>query len=196
MEADPLLGNFSGKTYIPTKGGKWVSERMGDENAIGASKFYRVRCFRDIGGFVAQVCWDGIDGHRCRMLGWKAMSEDSEDLRMQHYRPQGSSQQSVWVGRKRWGRGKYFMGSSLPFVMAVSGFRMLERPFVQGGCGILMGYLEAWRDKHPRYGDRAYLKHLRHYELTSLLLGKRKTMERFHAKLDARVANSPGRVVQ
>lgn len=196
MESDPLLGNFSGKTYIPTKSGKWVSERMGDENAIGASKFYRVRCFRDIGGFVAQVCWDGIDGHRCRMLGWKAMSEDSVDLRMHHYRPQGSSQQSVWVGRKRWGRGKYFMGSSLIFVIAVAGFRMLERPYVKGGCGILLGYIQAWRDKHPRYGDRTYLKHLRRYELTSLLLGKRKTMERFHAKLDARSDKARGRVMQ
>jgi hypothetical protein len=37
---------------------------------------------------------------------------------------------------------------------------------------------------------------LRNYELTSLLLGKRKAMERFHAKLDARGAQNPGRVMQ
>jgi glycosyltransferase involved in cell wall biosynthesis len=185
MEADPRLGNFSGKTYIPTKGGKWVSERMGDENAIGASKFYRIECFRQIGGFVAQTCWDGIDGHRCRMLGWKAMSIDHQDLRMRHYRPQGSSQQSIWVGRKRWGRGKYFMGSSPFYVLAVAGFRMLERPFVLGGLGILAGYVEAWRDEMPRYGDRSYLKHLRRYEMASLVFGKRRTMERFHARLDS-----------
>lgn len=185
MESDPRLGNFSGKTYIPVKGNKWVSERMGDENAIGASKFYRVECFQQIGGFVAQVCWDGIDGHRCRMFGWKAMSLDEEGLRIRHYRPQGSSHQSVWVGRKRWGRGKYFMGSSPLYVMAVSAFRMLERPFLIGGLGILIGYIEAWRDELPRYGDSEYLRHLRRYELTSLLIGKRRTMSRFHARLDS-----------
>ena len=184
MESDHLLGNFSGKTYIPTGSGKWVSERMGDENAIGASKFYRVECFQDIGGFVAQACWDGIDGHMCRMKGWKAMSLDRPELRMKHYRPQGSSQQSVWVGRKRWGRGKYFMGSSLPYVIAVSCYRMLERPFVKGGLGILVGYLQAWRGEHERFGDRAYLKHLHRYEMRSLLFGKRRTMERFHQQIE------------
>ncbi len=184
MESDPLLGNFSGKTYINPSGDRWVSERMGDENAIGASKFYRVQCFADIGGFVAQACWDGIDGHMCRMKGWKAMSLDRPELCMRHYRPQGSSQQSVWVGRKRWGRGKYFMGSSLPYVLAVSCYRMLERPFVKGGIGILVGYIQAWRGEHERFGDHAYLKHLHRYELSSLFLGKRRTMERYHKRLE------------
>lgn len=185
MESDPRLGNFSGKTYIPTASGKWVSERMGDENAIGASKFYRVACFRDIGGFVAQACWDGIDGHMCRMKGWKALSLDQEDLRMKHYRPQGSSQQSVWVGRKRWGRGKFFMGSSLVYIVAVAGYRMLERPFVLGGLGVFCGYVEAKLRGHERFGDRSYLRHLHRYEMRSLLTGKRKTMQRYHAKIDA-----------
>lgn len=184
MEADPLLGNFSGKTYIPTSSGKWVSERMGDENAIGASKFYRVDCFRDINGFVAQACWDGIDGHTCRMKGWKAMSLDKPELRMNHYRPQGSSQQSVWVGRKRWGRGKYFMGSSLSYVLAVSVYRMLERPFIVGGLGIFTGYIQAWFGEQNRYGDRAYLKHLRAYERSSLLFGKRRTMLKYHQRIE------------
>lgn len=184
MESDPLLGNFSGKTYIPTSSGKWVSERMGDENAIGASKFYRVQCFKEINGFVPQACWDGIDGHMCRMKGWKAMSLDRPELRMQHYRPQGSSQQNVWVGRKRWGRGKYFMGSSLPYVIAVSCYRMLERPFVKGGLGILVGYLQAWKGEHERFGDHAYLKHLHRYEMSSLFLGKRRTMVRYHKRLE------------
>ena len=188
MESDPLLGNFSGKTYIPTSSGKWVSERMGDENAIGASKFYRVECFKDINGFVPQACWDGIDGHMCRIKGWKAMSLDRPELRMQHYRPQGSSQQNVWVGRKRWGRGKYFMGSSLPYVIAVSCYRMLERPFVKGGLGILVGYLQAWKSEHERFGDRVYLKHLHRYEMSSLFFGKRRTMDRFHKRLEERDA--------
>ena len=185
MEADPLLGNFSGKTYINPSGEKWVSERMGDENAIGPTKFYRRACFQEIGGFVKQVCWDGIDGHTCRMKGWKAMSRDEPGLQMKHYRPQGSSQQSIWVGRKRWGRGKYFMGSSLLYVLAVSAYRMLERPFVIGGFGIFVGYIQAWLGEHERYGDTEYLRHLRRYELRSLFFGKRRTMHAYHQRIEA-----------
>jgi cellulose synthase/poly-beta-1,6-N-acetylglucosamine synthase-like glycosyltransferase len=184
MEADSLLGNFSGKTYIQTASGAWVSERMGDENAIGASKFYRVECFREIGGFVPEACWDGIDGHMCRMMGWKAMSLDRPELRLRHYRPQGSSQQSVWVGRKRWGRGKYFMGSSLTYVAVVSLYRMLERPFIIGGLGIMTGYLQARWSRHERFGNEAYLQHLRRCEMMSLLLGKHRTMRRYHQRIE------------
>lgn len=184
MEADSLLGNFSGKTYIRTSAGEWVSERMGDENAIGASKFYRVKCFREIGGFVSEACWDGIDGHMCRMMGWKAMSLDRPELRLLHYRPQGSSQQNVWVGRKRWGRGKYFMGSSLLYVAVVSLYRMLERPFVIGGLGIMMGYLQARWDRYERFDNAAYLKHLRRYEMMSLLFGKHRTMRMYHKRIE------------
>lgn len=185
MDADPLLGNFSGKTYINPSGEKWVSERMGDENAIGPTKFYRRACFQEIGGFVKQVCWDGIDGHMCRMKGWKAMSSDDEEIRVKHYRPHGSSQQSIWVGRQRWGRGKYFMGSSFLYMMGVAAYRSIEHPFVIGSLGLLVGYTRAWLGGHERMQDKQYLQHLRRYELRSLFFGKRRTMHAYHQRIEA-----------
>lgn len=190
MEADSLLGNLSGKTYIRTKNNKLVSERMGDENAIGAMKFYRVACFKDIGGFVRQVCWDGIDGHMCRLKGWIASSIDEEELRVIHLRPQGSSQKSVWTGRMRWGRGKYFMGSSLAYIIAVSMYRAFERPFVLGGIGILIGYLSAFVRRQPRFEDREYRRFFRRYELKSLLIGKHRTLTVYDRRIRKHRASS------
>ena len=63
---------------------------------------------------------------------------------------------------------------------------MLERPFVKGGVGILVGYLQAWKGEHERYGNRDYLKHLHRYEMSSLIFGKRRTMEKFHKRLEER----------
>lgn len=183
MEADPLLGNFSGKTYINPSGDRWVSERMGDENAIGPTKFYRRECFQEIGGFVPAASWDGIDGHYCRMRGWIAMSTDDPELVVRHFRPQGSSQRGIWTGRKRWGRGKYFMGSSLPYVLAVSVYRSLEYPFFIGGLGIFTGYLQAQLTRKPRYADSVYLRFFRKYELECLLRGKRKTLDRYNVRI-------------
>jgi len=186
MEADPLIGNLSGKTYVNPSGTKWVVERMGNENAIGAAKFYRRECYIDIGGFVPQASWDGIDGHQCRMKGWIAGSIDRPEVRLEHYRPQGSSQRGIWTGRKRWGRGKYFMGSSLVYVAAVSVYRAMEYPYVLGGLGILIGYIEAALSRTPRYGDKAYLKYFRRYELESLIRGKRRTLEKYNAMIRAK----------
>jgi len=190
MEQDPLIGNLSGKTYIRRPGGKWISERMGDENAIGPTKFYRRECFLDIGGFVKQISWDGIDGHKCRMKGWIAGSTDEEELCVKHYRPQGSSQKNIWVGRVRWGRGKYFMGSSFIYVLAASVYRIFEYPYVIGAVGILFGYLSASLKKEKRYDDPEYLKFFRRYELESLLKGKKKNLTKYNKKIRALAAQN------
>jgi len=178
MEREPLQGNFSGKLYVRVEGGREVNERTGDENAIGPAKFYRVACFKAIGGFVRQVSWDGIDGHLCRMNGWIAESRDEPELRIIHRRLMGSSQENVWIGRLRWGRGKYFMGSAWYYVWAVSFYRMFERPFIVGGLGILLGYYRALHAGMDQYDNPDFRRYLRRYELSSLILGKRRTFER------------------
>lgn len=182
FEDDPWLGTLSGKLFL-RYGDKLVEERCGDENSVGPSKFYRTVCFNDIGGFVRQVSWDGIDGHVCRLKGWVARSKDEPDLRIIHLRRMGSSQMSFWTGRLRWGRGKYYMGSSLPYVLAASVYRLFERPFVISGVGIFCGYIQAMLRREPRYDDPKYLAHLHRYEWRSLTGGKRRTMEKYHEEV-------------
>jgi biofilm PGA synthesis N-glycosyltransferase PgaC len=183
METSPRLANFSGKAYLREKDGRLTSERLGDENAVGQIKFYRVTAFKEIGGFVRQVSWDGIDGHMCRMNGWIARSEDRPELRFIHLRQMGSSQHSLWVGRLRWGFGKYFMGSAIYYVAAVAVYRMLEKPYVIGGWGILWGYLKAMTARAPRFDNEEFRRFLRRFELQSLLFGKRRTVNRYHKKI-------------
>ena len=92
------------------------------------TKFYRMRCFREIGGFVHQVMWDGIDGHRCRQLGWIAVSWDEPELRFVHLRPMGTSHKNWWTGRMRWGFGQYFMGTPPVYYLAVAVYRSTSPP--------------------------------------------------------------------
>ncbi len=183
MEADPLLGNLSGKLFERQPDGSVEELVVGDENALGAAKFYRVSCFEQIGGFVTGLCWDGIDGHQCRLHGWIAQSVDDPEMRIMHLRPMGSSDRGLWVGRQRWGRGKYFMGSAWYFVAAVAAYRMLDRPYGVGGIGIALGYLRAWLERMPRYESPGFRAHLRRYELDSLVRGKRRTLDRFDARI-------------
>src|SRR4051812_47258893 len=53
MEANPRIGASSGKPYY-TRDGQLVSEKCGDETAVGMCKFYRTECFKQIGGFVRE----------------------------------------------------------------------------------------------------------------------------------------------
>ena len=173
MDADPALGNLSGKLFERRPDGSLFEERTGDENAVGPVKFYRVKCFLDIGGFVREVGWDGIDGHICRLNGWIASSRDDPELRIIHLRPMGSSQQNIYVGRVRWGRGKYFMGSAWYYVFAAALYRSIEPPYVLGGLGILWGYFKALFTGHHRYENPEYRRYLRRFERAQLFRGKR-----------------------
>lgn len=179
MEAEPRLGTCSGKAYFPGPSntaadfsGELISEKIGDEVSVGASKFYRVSCFRQIGGFVRQVMWDGIDCHRCRLLGWIACSWDDPELRFIHLRPMGSSHKGMWTGRMRWGAGQYFMGTSPIYMAASAAYRMSRPPLLVGGLGMMWGYVWAWLKRQPRYGEPEFRAFLRSYQLRSLISGK------------------------
>ena len=186
MESNPRLGNFSGKVYLRLPNGRLVYERMGDENAIGAAKFYRRQCFQEIDGFVPHPGWDGIDGHMCRMRGWIARSRNEADLRIVHRRLMGSSAGSIWAGRKRWGALKWFQGSALYYVLGVFVYRLVERPFVVGALGILVGYLGAMLRRDPQFEVPGFRKTLRDFERRSLFQGKDAAIRSFESQSDDR----------
>jgi len=164
---DPSLGTLSGKTSIPVNG-RFVRERTGDEFSHGVAKLYRRECFEAIGGFVREVMWDGIDCHRCRMLGWKAESVDDPALAIRHLRQMGSSFKSVYHGRVRWGRGQYFMGTHPLYMLGISIYRMFERPWVAGGACLLGGYIGAAIRRAPRYEAPGFRTHLRRWQIAEL----------------------------
>jgi len=183
MNGNPRLGNCSGKPYYIDKvTGEFVSEGCGDENAIGASKFYRRECFEEIGGFVRQVMWDGIDGHRCRQLGWLAMSWDEPDIRFTHLRPMGSSQQNIITGRIRHGFGQYFMGTGLVYMLVSGFYRMTRPPVFFGGLAMLWGYLKSWLTRVPRFEDAELSAFIRKYQWACLLKGKVKATAELNDK--------------
>ena len=174
MEGNPRLGTTSGKPwFVHPQSGALVPEVCGDEMSVGMTKFYRVACFKEIGGFVRQVMWDGIDCHRCRMLGWIAESVDLEPIRFVHLRPQGASHKGIWTGRLRVGFGQYFMGTSPFYYLAVVIYRVPTYPTLIGSVAMLWGYLRSWLKGLPRYDDLEFRRFLRSYQHTCLRMGKR-----------------------
>ena len=188
MAANPLIATCSGKAYIE-EAGKLIDERHGDETSLGMTKFYRVACFKAIGGFVREVMWDGIDCHRCRMMGWVACSWNEPDLRFVHLRPMGSSQQGVYTGRMRHGYGQYFMGTGFWFMAASALSRVNQSPYVLGSVAMLWGWVKSALQGLPRYPDLDFRKFLRHYQMRALLVGKKRATEEVSAS--RRTPSSP-----
>jgi len=142
--------------------------------SVGASKFYRMACFQQVGGFVRQVMWDGIDCHRCRMKGWLVGSFDDAEIQFLHLRPMGTSQHGIWTGRIRHGFGQYFMGSSIWYMTASAVYRVFQRPFVIGGIAVWWGYVKSMLTGVKRYDDLEFRRFLREFQWLCLTKGKRR----------------------
>lgn len=168
----PRIATCSGKAYFRNANSDLVSENIGDEMSLGITKLYFVACFRQIGGFVREVMWDGIDCHKARMLGWTPVSWDEPELRFDHLRPMGSSQQSIYTGRRRHGFGQYLMGTHPLFMIASAINRMRQRPFMLGGLAMLHGYFGAMPRRVPRHADAELVRFIRSYQLQALRRGK------------------------
>jgi glycosyltransferase involved in cell wall biosynthesis len=182
MEANPRIGTCSGKPYFARGDGTMVSEKCGDENSIGMTKLYRTSCFEQIGGFVREVMWDGIDGHICRMHGWIAVSWDEPDLRLEHLRPMGSSHKGIWTGRVRHGFGQYFMGTGPTYMIASALYRMTRPPVVVGGVAMLCGYFRSMAQRQPRLELPGFRPFLRRYQWNCLLRGKTQATRELNAR--------------
>jgi glycosyltransferase involved in cell wall biosynthesis len=181
MEENPRIGTCSGKPYF-VQNGRSISEKCGDEASVGMIKFYRTECFTQIGGFVRELMWDGIDCHRCRMRGWIAVSWDDPAINFEHLRPMGTSHKNWWTGRVRHGVGQYFMGTG-PAYMGVSAvYRMSRPPLVVGGLAMLWGYLRSAVTRKTKYEDREFRRFLRRYQWSCLFLGKSRATERLNRR--------------
>lgn len=175
MNDNPRIGTCSGKAYFKDKKtAELISEKCGNEMSVGMTKFYRRRCFEEIGGFVRQVMWDGIDCHRCRQLGWIAISWDEPELQFIHLRPMGSSQQSIFTGRMRHGFGQYFMGTGVIYMLASAVFRMIHPPYFVGGMAMFWGYIKSFFTQAPRFEDKALRQFINQYQWACLIKGKAK----------------------
>jgi biofilm PGA synthesis N-glycosyltransferase PgaC len=179
MAENPAIATCSGKAYVE-KAGRLIDENHGDETSLGMTKFYRVTCFKAIGGFVREVMWDGIDCHLCRMKGWIACSWNEPDLRFIHLRPMGSSQQSIYTGRMRHGFGQYFMGTGFLFMLASAINRVGEKPYVLGSLAMLWGWVKSALQSKPRYNNAEFRLFLRRYQMRALLVGKKRAIEEIH----------------
>jgi hypothetical protein len=172
---NPKLAAVSGKVFRE-EDGKHVEEIIIDEHVAGQFKLYRRVAFEEIGGFVEEVLWDGIDVHTARMKGWTTLSFYHPDAVLMHHRLMGSSDKNVYRGRLRWGRGIWFMGYHPLYALASGIFRMREKPFFIGGLLIIAGYLGAALKRAPRYDNLEFRHHLHRWQLSqikNLLLGRK-----------------------
>lgn len=196
--ADPRLGTASGRPHVAVDGDltgdDWQPERGASEMSAGMAKLYRVTAFREIGGLVPEIMWDGIDCHEARVRGWRSRSFDDPRTDFKHLRPEGGSDRGVLRGRRRHGYGQWFMGTDPAFMLASALVRVRDEPAVVGSVHMLAGYLGAVLRRVPQHGTPEFRRQLRRFQRESMVLGKTRATARWEHRAASRWGRSGPRL--
>ena len=148
------------------KGVELVIERTPNYHVRGATKMYRVECFKDIGGIMPVMGWDGIDEIKAQMKGWKTWS--FENLIILHLRPTGKES-----GGHRyaylWGQSSYFMGYDPLFFILRALKNYKSHPYIIFSFIMIFGYLQSYVSRKPKIEDKDFIKFIRKFQRKRLL---------------------------
>ena len=104
----------------------------------------------------------------------------------------GSSQKSVFTGRRRHGFGQYYMGSDPLYFIATGLYRMAHPPYVLGGLATIQGYLGAWLRRETQHGDAELRRFIRAYQRRALIVGKARAVAEIEARQGLTMASMDG----
>ena len=167
---DQRVGVTGGAVHL-VMGKRLFFERYAPYHVSGATKFYRRKCFEDIGGLRQVYGWDILDETDARRHGW--LTETLDEITIKHYRLQGSAFGRI-RGRVIWGWGAYASGGHPLFAIARGLFRMAEPPLIIGGLAFIWGFYSSYfRPSVKRIGDKELLRYLRREQLYRMFHGNR-----------------------
>jgi poly-beta-1,6-N-acetyl-D-glucosamine synthase len=137
-----------------------IRPRIVPEDFVGGpDKFYRRKCFQEIGGLSKRSGWDGVDTIKANMLGWT--TKELLQLKVVHRRPTGlSTQEGVKYACRKYGSVSYYMGGYVWYFLIRCFARAIQSKNIMVAWFMLEGYLNSLKNKETQEGIkfRKYLK--------------------------------------
>jgi glycosyltransferase involved in cell wall biosynthesis len=132
----------------------------------GATKIYRRSCWQEIGGLIHAPGWDTLDEVKANMLGW--VTATFPDLNVIHHRLAGAAY-GTWNDRVKNGLANYVAGYHPLFMFLKCIKRMVEKPYLIGGCGLLFGFAKGYVSRVPQVEDKALIRYFRQQQIKRLM---------------------------
>jgi glycosyltransferase involved in cell wall biosynthesis len=166
FDEDQQLG-VAGGTICAEIGGILKPENQSDPafHVRGATKIYRWACWQKIGGLIHAPGWDTLDEVKANMLGWKTRT--LAGINIHHHRPTGAAY-GAWNDRVKSGLANYIAGYHPLFMVLKSIKRMVEKPYLVGGCGLLFGFLKGYVSRTPQVDDRDLIQYFRNQQINRI----------------------------
>lgn len=157
---DQYLGIVGGAIYEQVNNqGIFKKLYVPEGYVCGINKFYRKKCFEDIGGLIFRAGWDGVDNIRANMKGWK--TGEVKSLTIHHLKLTGTAHgEGLKKACEKYGDISYYMGGYIWYFILRMILRSIEARNPKVGYFMLQGYLNSFMKKEHREPEefREFLK--------------------------------------
>jgi glycosyltransferase involved in cell wall biosynthesis len=179
FQDDPKLG-VAGTHYVEDGFHSFDHSFMNPDHVNGGCQLFRKTVFEGVGGYLP-IKGGGIDWvavTTARMQGWTTRSFG--ETVFHHHRKIGTAEANELTSRYRYGRKDYFLGGHPLWELFRGVFQMTKKPYLVGGCVLLLGYFTAWlmRVERPvtkdlvRFHRREQIERLRQLMTDRLSIGR------------------------
>lgn len=135
----------------------------------GALKSYRSKCFKDIGGLLPVLGWDGLDEMNALYRGWETQIID---IGVKHFRPASKDYNKVKLSYEL-GIANYKNGASLFLAIIRAIVRSKQKPYFKVGRSFIQGYIYALQKKMTKNVDKNLAKFINKFHTKRFLRLKR-----------------------
>jgi glycosyltransferase involved in cell wall biosynthesis len=166
MLSNDKLGNTSGITYTIVNGIKTLNKRRPFWRTGGATKFYKRKCFEDIGGILPIFAWDGLDVYKAMYNGWETRT--FYDLEVNHLGISRMMDRHQTIEKAMlMGKSFYQRGYPVEFVLLKS-ISFLKISFKQQKS-FLKGYFKAKNENIQQFVSKEEKKFIRNFQIKRIL---------------------------
>jgi glycosyltransferase involved in cell wall biosynthesis len=168
---NPKLGLVGG-IIIDCVDDKEVAQNISLNSVAGAVQLFRIKCFRDIGGYLP-FKFGGEDAYmeiKARMNGWEVQTVPY--LRVSHHRRTGTGMGNLIHANIRKGKMFYTLGYQPLFYFVRTLYRIIDKPYLIGSFLNIYGYFFASISKEESPADNDFIRFVRNEQrgrLRSLL---------------------------
>lgn len=139
---NPALG-VAGTAYTEEGWDSMKDSFEGETSVHGACQFFRLECFRQIGGYVPNAAGgiDWIAVTTARMKGWQ--TQNFPGRKFHHHRTMGTAERNAVGAMFDYGKKDYYLGGSPLWEIFRAAYRATKKPLLVGGVALLTGYVSA-----------------------------------------------------
>lgn len=164
---DDSLGIASGTCLELAEDGSWQPVRVASGHVRGAVRAYRRECLEQVLPLVERVGWDGIDGWKAAVRGWRTWM--LPDLDFYHHRPVGARDGAPTSRWRTQGAAAWFMGYRFSYLLLRTLYRAKSD---RAAFAMLGGYLRAAAGREVRYQDPDVREYIRRTQTLRALAGQ------------------------